>query len=337
MKHKGLKNVIGLSLVLVLGLFMSSCGDDNPAPTLKLVINSTDGFTIDIGAKAENADTWSWDYGDGNTSTTVGGHQYTYSERGDFTITCTVTGPGGSVTEQVDAHIASIEELLTAHPWQLSNAGNNGLGLKIDNNLAPSYTFSDVYKTINDYRNENETYDFTQEYDDVYTFNANGTYEVNAGGNGNVVAPWLYAKSEVPSLIKGSCEALGYLAVGLGDVKDASWKLIEDASLTVNTVTDANMDGEADDMNSDGVLDEKDVTPVKFLNTNFVSFKNGGFLGMKDYGVTDGTTSFESIAIINSISTDELTVSLLLHMAGGGTIGKDEPAYFVNLTFKAVQ
>lgn len=339
MNHKGLlKNVLGLALILVLGTYMTSCGEDTPpAPTLTVVVNGIDGFTVDIAAEATNATTWSWTYGDGNVSSTVGGHLYTYAERGDFTISCTVTGDGGSVTKTVDVHIATISELLTAHSWVMSNAGANGLGFKIDDNLNIDFPAPDVLVTINSQRSESETYDFTQDYDNYYTFNSDGSYGFNTGSSGNVLSSWVYAKVAVPESIRGACEATGFLAIALANVNDATWSLHENETLNINTVRDLDQNGSPDDLNDDGVIDENDIIPVTFDGINYVTFAGGGFLGMKDYGVTDGASAnYESVALINSISQDELNITIFSHSCidGASGIGMNEPCYLVKLTFK---
>ena len=335
MKHKSLlKKVFGLSIALVFGLFMSSCGDDNPAPTLTLVNNGVDGFTVDIAAEATHADTWHWDYGDGNTSEKVGGHFYTYSERGDYTITCTVTGQGGSVTKSIDVHIATLDELL-ARSWQLSNSGNNGIGFLITPDLPLTMPLNDILDALNGLRGEDEDYDFTVEYDDVYNFSSNGTMDIST--NGSALSPWVYAAFSADKVL-GSCEAAGFAAIGLDDVKTTGWKIHTKETIVVNTVQDQDKDGGPDDINDDGVIDENDIVPVKLEDIDFISFTNGGYLGIKDYGVTDGTTSYDFIAIINSISTDEMNVTVLAHMAVAGQgIGINEPCYSVKMTFKAVQ
>ena len=106
----------------------------------------------------------------------------------------------------------------------------------------------------------------------------------------------------------------------------------------VNTIQDQNQDGGPDDINNDGKVDENDVTPVKLEDIDFISFANGGYLGLKDYGVTDGTNSYEFIAIINSISIDEMNVTVLTHMAiEGAALGRENPCYLVKMTFKSIQ
>ena len=59
--------------------------------TVPLTVNFTEQSTGDI-------DSWSWTFGDGGTSTDQN-PSHTYNNAGDYTVSLTVTGPGGSDTE----------------------------------------------------------------------------------------------------------------------------------------------------------------------------------------------------------------------------------------------
>ncbi len=59
-------------------------------------------------------DTWSWDFGDGNTSTEQN-PEHTYETVDTFTVSLTVTGPGGSDTETKVDYIAVYEPAPVCH------------------------------------------------------------------------------------------------------------------------------------------------------------------------------------------------------------------------------
>ena len=65
--------------------------------TAPLTVNFTDQSTGTI-------DSWSWDFGDGGTSTAQN-PSHTYNSAGTFTVSLTVTGPGGSDTEEKTDYI----------------------------------------------------------------------------------------------------------------------------------------------------------------------------------------------------------------------------------------
>ena len=314
MKNKGLlKNVMGLALIMVFSLFISSCGEDaKPVPTLTVVINSIDGFVVDIAAEATDATSWSWEYGDGNVSVTEGGHFYTYTERNDYTITCTVTGEGGTATKTVDVHIATKEELLTGNTWMLADAGStNGMGFRITSDLVLSFPAANIMETVNSLRTDDETYDYTVEYNDEYTFNTDGSYSVDYS-NGNVLTSWVYSNN---GTIQGTCSYVGISAISIANLTGATWTLLENEDLSFNTVYDAALN------NSGGVAES-----VEFIGVDYLTFTNGGFIGIKDY---------TSTVLLRSISEDDMVITVFFHGYNDGVLGgKDEPSYFINLTFK---
>lgn len=325
MNYKGLlKNVLGLALILSLGIYVSSCSEDElPMPELTLVINGVDGFAVDIATEASNATTWSWDYGDGNVSETVGGHIYTYAERGDFTIKCTVTGEGGSLVKTVDVHIATVEELLTAHTWVMSKTGTNGLGYRITKDLLLDMPVADVLGAIDAFQDPatDLPYDYNEEYNDEYTFNANGTYSVDYI-NTNILIGWIYGGLNYGDAdYRGTCRYVGINVVTTAALTDAKWTLHENENLDLETVY-------APDPNnpSSGGIGET----VNFESIDYITFENGGFIGMKDLTTT---------AIINSISTEELSVTLFYHgyegnpASDGGLYAR--PSFLVKMTFEA--
>jgi PGF-CTERM protein len=61
-------------------------------------------------AEADNADSWQWDFGDGNTSTQQN-PTHTYEEPGTYTVVLTVEGEAGSETvEKTDLITVTAEE-----------------------------------------------------------------------------------------------------------------------------------------------------------------------------------------------------------------------------------
>ena len=72
-----------------------------------LTVNFTDQSTGQITS-------WSWDFGDGSTSTEQN-PSHTYTDGGSYTVSLTVTGPGGSDTETKTGFISVITP--KAMPW----------------------------------------------------------------------------------------------------------------------------------------------------------------------------------------------------------------------------
>jgi PKD repeat protein len=124
-----------LSCVSLISSCKKSSSDTPPATP---VASFTYSFTISAYAPAQvgftntstNAATYNWDYGDGNSSTVFSG-THTYAAGGDYTVTLTATGNGGSNTATTAIHvlnsptIAKITSIqLTAYPAHDSTGAN---------------------------------------------------------------------------------------------------------------------------------------------------------------------------------------------------------------------
>ena len=91
-------------LTLVIGILgVTSCSEDEPsvdAPNAAFT-SAADGLTVAFTDGSVGADSYSWDFGDGNTSTETS-PTHTYAEAGTYTVALTVTNAGGSDTESED-------------------------------------------------------------------------------------------------------------------------------------------------------------------------------------------------------------------------------------------
>ena len=98
------KTFIYLFAIFTLGFFVTSCGDDTPAPVTgeALFTYVADGFTVTFTntSTVSGTVTYAWDFGDGETSTDKD-PVHTYAGKGEYTVTLTVTD------EQGDTHTVS--------------------------------------------------------------------------------------------------------------------------------------------------------------------------------------------------------------------------------------
>lgn len=125
-----------LFLSLVLGLFiLGSCSDDeitgggpttnDPIASFQFEISATDFNTVTFTNFSDNADSYSWDFGDGNTVTEES-PTHTYAEAGDFEVTLTATNSSTSHTSSKTVTIvdpnSAIKDLTgeTSKVWKLS-------------------------------------------------------------------------------------------------------------------------------------------------------------------------------------------------------------------------
>lgn len=148
----------------------------SPVPSFNY---ETSGRTISITNTTVNGETYSWDFGDGSTSTAEN-PVYTYAADGIFVITLTATNPNGSSTISQQVFISQTEltaELLVGGPWKvrLDNLsifcgpalGNSSWWSVPKNYLDGSSTGTDDWSCITD---------------DEFTFTADGTYTYATNG-----------------------------------------------------------------------------------------------------------------------------------------------------------
>jgi len=165
-----------VAAVAVLALTMFSCAEDPADPPTVTVFASVDGYQVAFTATVANADTYSWDFGDGVGSSTEQNPVYTYTQSGSYTATITVTGDGGSADASTSVTISASElEMLTGGPaatngkaWVFSPAGAEGDG---------------IFKCTQDFEFEDPIpagilglIGLPTEYEDEFIFHHDGTY-----------------------------------------------------------------------------------------------------------------------------------------------------------------
>ncbi len=287
------KSISGLGFILFLGFCLTACKEEEiPPPSLDIFV-TVDGFTVSIAAESPDATSWSWNYGDGITSDSIGSHSYTYETGGDFTISCTVTGEGGQTTKTKAVTIATIQELLSGgaeangKTWVLSRTpgGVDGVG-HIKTELIPN-----IFPAIVDML---DFIGLPDEYDNKYTFHFDGSYEID-NVNGDVMSPWVYTTFEIEPDDIVTKTGYGFHQIHYPDVVGATWTLHENANLSLETVYDEDID-----------VGPKPGIPetVSWENVDYITFEGDGFLGLKDY---------TTIAMIREISPERMVISLFYH------------------------
>ncbi|MEO1010775.1 MAG: PKD domain-containing protein [Bacteroidota bacterium] len=160
-------------------LFLMGCSDDDPALPLADFQFLVEDTQVTFNGTVENADSISWDFGDGGTSTDED-PVYAYSTPGTYAVVMTVSGGNGSFSETKEVTILpSLEILLTggvARPegksWRLSRVfttGKDGAGP-----IAESLPI--VLPSID---NLLQAVGLGSSYDDTFTFVNDGTYIVD--------------------------------------------------------------------------------------------------------------------------------------------------------------
>jgi PKD repeat protein len=223
----------GMAALVLSAVLFTSCKKDDPVtPTLQFIAE-VDDYTVTITVEATGAETYAWDYGDGNTSTTVGSHTYSYEDAGsgDYTISCTVTSKDAlTVTKTQDVTIAaSIEELIAGigddgKTWVLTQAESSFTGKMggggVTNDVAIYPTMSlipDGVLTI---------FGLGDEYTDEFTFYRDGTLAIDVK-NGRSLVGIVYGNIMSPNDIVVSTDwsSLPLASIPGQNMADATWEL----------------------------------------------------------------------------------------------------------------
>jgi len=224
----------GIAALFAAAVLFNSCEDDPVpvTPTLQFVVE-IDGYEASITAESTDAETWLWDYGDGNTSTTAGSHVYDYEDAGSgtYTITCTVTSKDDlTATKTQSANIAaSLEEIIAGvgadgKTWVLTQAessftGKMGAGgVTNDVALYPAMSLiPDGVLTI---------FGLGDEYPDEFTFHRDGTLAID-NKNGRALVGIVYGNVISPNDIVESIDwnSLPLASIPEVNMPDATWAL----------------------------------------------------------------------------------------------------------------
>ena len=195
----------GMAALVLSAVLFNSCKKEDPVtPTLQFIAE-VDGYDVTITVEATGAETYAWDYGDNNTSTTVGSHTYSYEDAGsgDYTISCTVTSKDAlTATKTADVTIAaSIDELIAGvgedgKTWILTQAESSFTGKMggggVTNDVAIYPTMSlipDGVLTL---------FGLGDEYTDEFTFYRDGTLAIDVK-NGRSLVGIVYANIMSPN------------------------------------------------------------------------------------------------------------------------------------------
>ncbi|MDW3191684.1 MAG: PKD domain-containing protein [Cytophagales bacterium] len=160
-----------LMLTLVIGILgVTSCSDDEPsvdAPNAAFT-SAADGLTVTFTDGSVGADTYSWDFGDGNSSTDAS-PTHTYAEGGTYTVALTVTNAGGSDTESEDITVEAPFASNLVGTWRVAT---EEAALAV----GPSPGSADWWFLPAGDLEARACY-----LDDDYVFGADGTFSVNQG------------------------------------------------------------------------------------------------------------------------------------------------------------
>ena len=176
------KFMYGLGLTLLGGLVMTGCKKDEPedpadvVATFQYEISAENWAEVAFTNYSQNASSYAWDFGDGNTSTDEN-PTHTYAAGGTYEVTLTATGAAGSASRSETINIVdpnTAGQFLSGTEGKTWYLEREGIALGIG--PAPGdmswWSFGGVTPL-----GERPCI-----LDDSYTFNPDGTWEKNTAG-----------------------------------------------------------------------------------------------------------------------------------------------------------
>ena len=175
-----------------------------------LYIGSSDGYLYVIGSVTSNADfaasptsgetpltvqftdqsvgiisSWQWDFGDGSTSSAQN-PAHTYTSGGNFTVSLTVTGLGGTDTETKENYISVARRASTIELSIADSEITFGESITITGRISPAHE-AQVTLTFTNDEGKTETETATSDSNGNFTLT---DYLLSDGGSWGVVASW---------------------------------------------------------------------------------------------------------------------------------------------------
>ncbi|MCG9972862.1 PKD domain-containing protein [Christiangramia crocea] len=142
MKNFKFKRMCLWTLTIFIGL-VTSCSDDDVdyppfSPTLSISseVDANEPLTVHFTSKTTNAESYMWDFGDGNTSTEAN-PSHTYADYGEYEVSVVVNGVEGSVPAEQNKTVVLEEAydsgLIDMEGWIVQEA-TPGVTVTVDAN-----------------------------------------------------------------------------------------------------------------------------------------------------------------------------------------------------------
>ena len=195
MKLKTILSLMGLLSVLVL---FTQCGNDDegdPTPvsvTAAFDTGTIDGLTVSFVNASVNGVTFEWDFGDGNTSADRD-PTHTYEADGTYTVTLTATNGDESDTasKTVEVKLPVFGNFIVGKEWIPIRGDALAYHLGPDDGSwtwgaqapAPWFNWGDLQDAEGNFVGTQSLAQRMSLANDTYTFNEDGTYNVNFNGD----------------------------------------------------------------------------------------------------------------------------------------------------------
>jgi PKD repeat protein len=263
-----MKKVIQIAFIAIaVGLtLLTSCKkEENGGPPIAGIFYSIANKQVAFTALTKRADTWQWDFGDGQTSTEMN-PVHVYAEGGVYDVTLTAIGNADTADAAAEVSLAlSNLQMLTGgikavngKKWKISSAHSSKDAFCLaDDNFT-------VVQPIGTGLLGNVGLGLGEVYDDIFTFKLDGTY-IHAPVHGGAFAGLVYSMLNGKTILKvtPTSQSFGLCYTAWTPVA-ATFTLTEKKDLAITTVS----------TNGNTATDRtyKDVMTLTFSGTEFVGF-----------------------------------------------------------------
>lgn len=283
---KSTLSMFRLTAIIVMALFMFSCGEDPVDPPTVQISSSVDGYQVAFTALATNTDTYAWDFGNGETSTEQN-PVYIYPQSGTYTATLTVTGEGGTADATETITISASElEMLTGGP---SMAEGKSWVLSSTDGVTVHYADADLTLDEEYPAGVLGILGLASEYADEYTFVHDLSFTQNPVNDSVIANAYYTTINGIGSRPSGN----DLLVLAPFTPAAATFTYTEDTDLILTVIPDQ---------------DFPDVTEdVTWSNQKIIETTGTGFLGIQDY---------QRKYIVFEISADKLVLGIFIYSSG---------------------
>ncbi|MEO1051386.1 MAG: carbohydrate binding domain-containing protein [Bacteroidota bacterium] len=312
-----LRNIRMIALVVMVASLMTSCDDDDQA--LPQVVS---GFTQTIDQNtgtvtfintSENADDFSWDFGDGVTSTVINPIRSYVS--GTYTVVLTATNIAGGNDTFEDTFTITIPQrfnsgLAANGDFEDGGLGWSGNALNVQTEGGNSFNFANV-ETAGDAFNVNlsQVLELTQGEDYILTFDASSDRERTIiAGIGLNAAPFSNDSETVTLTTQTQMFSLNLSAAGFGG---ANSRILFDMGADVGTVVIDNVALIVDPDGGGGGGGDDTTAPVITLN------------GDATINITEGDTFTDPGAMATDDTDGDISGNIVVggQAVANGTVG----------------
>lgn len=309
-----MKKILFISLVVfVVGrVLLTSCKKEEPeGPPIAGIFYSIANKQVAFTALTKRADTWNWNFGDGQSSTEMD-PVHLYQEGGIYDIKLTVTGNGKTVEATTVVSLAlSKMQMLTGglkaangKKWKISSAHSDKDAFALADDKFTVVQAINVPGMLG-----NVALGIPEVYDDIFIFKHDGTY-THSPQNGGAFAGLLYSMLNQQQILKVTDMSQNFgLCYTAWTSQAATFTLNEKKDVAITTVSpDGNIP-------TDRVY--KDVMSLTFSGAEFIGFMD-----------------FTRECIIQEITPSK--IRLVMFVCTTQKAHYNKPSHVIILTFETV-